>query len=70
MNIAIARVKLGRTLLREKRFRDAEAESRSGYAILKAQMKPSVSWLKTARMDLGEIYKALGDVAMAAEFRQ
>jgi tetratricopeptide (TPR) repeat protein len=57
---AIARVKLGRTLLRQRRFEEAEAQTIAGLEILSKQMNPSVSWLKSARTDLAEIYKALG----------
>lgn len=60
LNTAIAHVKLGRTLLRQRKFRDAETETSTGYEILRKQMNPSVSWLNSARSDLTEIRAALG----------
>jgi hypothetical protein len=55
LNIAIARIKLGRTLLRQGRHDDAEKEVTAGYAILSKQVNPSASWLQSARADLAEI---------------
>jgi serine/threonine-protein kinase len=69
LNTGIARVKLGRTLLRENRFAEAEAESRVGYDILHKQMNPSVSWLQNARTDLIDEYAALKRPDDAARFR-
>ena len=54
VNVGIARIKLGRTLLRQQRYAAAEAETRVGYDILIAQMDPKVSWLINARKDLVE----------------
>src|SRR4051794_19569508 len=48
LNTGIARVKLGRTLLRQKRYQEAQAEVESGIGILRNQMNPSVSWLNSA----------------------
>ena len=58
-NVGIARIKLGRVLLRQRRYTEAEAESRAGYDILVKQMDPKVSWLVNARADLVEEYQAL-----------
>lgn len=41
----------------------------AGYAILKAQASPAVSWLKSAREDLIAIYDALGQPQKAEPFR-
>ncbi len=68
-NIGIARVKLGRSLLRQGRFADAAAESLGGYEILKPQMDPTASWLKSARTDLIEAYEALKQPDQAAKFK-
>jgi hypothetical protein len=57
--------KLGRALLRQKRYREAEEESLAGYRILGKQASPSVSWMKNARKDLTEIYTELGETARA-----
>ena len=40
INTGIARIKLGRTLLRQDRYAEAEAETRAGYDILAPQMDP------------------------------
>ena len=68
-NIGIARIKLGRTILRQKRFAEAAAETLGGYDILKPQMDPGVSWLKSARTDLIEAYEALKQPDQAAKFK-
>jgi serine/threonine-protein kinase len=68
-NTAIARIKLGRVLLREDRYREAEVETLAGYQILGKQASPSVSWMKNARKDLAEIYTALREPEKAREFR-
>jgi serine/threonine-protein kinase len=68
-NIGIARIKLGRTLLRQQRYTEAAAESLGGYDILKPQMDPGVSWLKSARTDLIEAYEALKQPDQAARFK-
>ena len=69
INTGIARVKLGRTLLHEGRFGEAESESRSGYDILIKQMDSKVTWLVNARQDLVEEYVALKQPEQAAKFR-
>jgi eukaryotic-like serine/threonine-protein kinase len=69
INTGIARIKLGRTLLREHRDAEAEAESRAGYEILIKQMDPKASWITSARKDLVEEYDALKQPGKAAEFR-
>jgi serine/threonine-protein kinase len=70
LNVGIGRVKLGRVLLRLKRFPEAEREVLAGYEILKAQASPSVSWLKSARQDLVEVYEALGNREAADRYRR
>lgn len=69
LNTAIARVKLGRTLLRQKRFAEAEKETTAGYEILRKQMNPSATWMNSARSDLAEIYGALGQTEKQAALR-
>jgi hypothetical protein len=56
-------------LLRQRRFAEAEAETRAGYNILAPQMDPKVSWLTNARQDLVEEYDALKEPEQAAKFR-
>ncbi len=69
LDVAIARVKLGRALLRQKRYAEAERSTRSGYEVLVALTDPSISFLRAARKDLIEDYTALGRPDTAARFR-
>jgi eukaryotic-like serine/threonine-protein kinase len=69
INTAIAQVKLGRTLLRERRYHEAEAETRTGYAILMKQTSPSTSFVQDARQDLAAEYEALHEPEKAKEFQ-
>ena len=62
-------IKLGRSLLRQHRYVDAERETRAGYQIVAKQAAPTVSWLKTAREDLVVIYTALHEPEQAETFR-
>ena len=68
-NTAIARIKLGRSLLRQQRFSEAEKETLAGFEILSPQADPSISFLRAAREDLVAIYDALGQPDRAAAFR-
>ncbi len=67
LNTGIARLKLGRTLLREGRFAEADAETRAGYDIVKAQADSGSVWLEAARHDLAEEADSLGRKSVAAE---
>jgi serine/threonine protein kinase/Tfp pilus assembly protein PilF len=69
INTGIARIKLGRTLLRQHRYGDAEVETHAGYDILSTQMDPNVSWLVNARKDLVEEYEGMKQPEQAAKFR-
>ena len=69
VNLAIAHIKLGRTLLRQNRYKDAESETRTGYAILAKQSSPSTSFIRAARKDLAAEYEALNQPQEAARFR-
>jgi serine/threonine-protein kinase len=69
LNTGIARIKLGRALLGQKRYAEAETEALAGYQIVAKQMAPTVSWLKSAREDLVAIYTALGQPEKAEIFR-
>jgi eukaryotic-like serine/threonine-protein kinase len=66
-NTGIARIKLGRALLHQRRYAEAETETRAGYEILVKQMDPKVSWLVNARADLVDEYKALKKPEEAAK---
>jgi serine/threonine-protein kinase len=69
INVGIARIKLGRTLLRQNQFVAAEKETRAGYEIVSRQADAGVSWLKSAREDLIIAYDSLGRNQDAQRFR-
>jgi eukaryotic-like serine/threonine-protein kinase len=69
LNTAIAQIKLGRTLVREQRYQEAEGHILSGYSVLVKQSNPSVSYLGNAREDLATVYEALGEPEKAKKFR-
>lgn len=69
VNTGIAHVKLGRTLLREKHYKDAEPETMAGYEILRKQSSPSNSFIRAACKDLAAEYDALKQPQQAARFR-
>ena len=69
LNTGIARLKLGRTLLREKRYAEAEPELLAGHTIVSGQTTPAVSWLRAAREDLVSLYEATRRPDQAAKFR-
>jgi serine/threonine-protein kinase len=69
LNTGIARIKLGRSLLRQGRFAEAAQESFAGYEIVSRQADPAVSFLKNARKDLVAAYDSLGEPGKAARFR-
>jgi serine/threonine-protein kinase len=69
MNVGIAHIKLGRTLVREKRYRDGAVESLAGYKLVAKEAEPTSSWLQAARTDLVEDYEALHEPEKAAVYR-
>jgi len=69
LNTGIARLKLGRALLRQDRFGEAESELLAGHEILTKQTSPSVSWLRAAREDLVALYTATQHPERAATFQ-
>ncbi|WP_309671430.1 serine/threonine-protein kinase [Gemmatimonas sp.] len=68
MNTGIARIKLGRSLVRQQRWAAGAAESEAGYAIVARQAEPGVSFLQAARKDIAEALSALGRPAQAAKW--
>ena len=62
-------VRLGRTLLREGRYREAEPHTRTGYEVLVKQTSPSTTYVVGARKDLAVIYEALGRHDEALRFK-
>ncbi len=69
LNIAIAHVRLGGVLLRDKRYSDAEGESLAGYELLMKQSTPPAHWVETARSDLLAEYDAMDQSEKAAKIR-
>jgi len=69
VNTGIARVKLGRALLRQNRYTEAEVETLAGYEVLTRQTSPETSFLHAARKDLVADYEALNQPEKAAKFR-
>ena len=69
VNTGIARIKLGRTILRQNRFAEAEGETMAGYLILAKQANPAISFLQAARKDLVAEYEGLNQPQLAARFR-
>lgn len=70
VNTGIARIKLGRSLIRQRRWREGIVESEAGYAVVSRQSEPGVSFLQAARKDLAEAYAALELPAEAARWLQ
>ncbi len=66
MNTGIARIKLGRSLIRQKRWAAGAAESEAGYTIVARQAEPGVSFLQAARKDIAEALLALGRATESA----
>lgn len=58
-NTGIARLKLGRVLLRRGKHADAERELLAGLSVLEKQMEPTSPWLQTGRKDLAEARQAI-----------
>jgi serine/threonine protein kinase/tetratricopeptide (TPR) repeat protein len=69
INIAIARVKLGRTLLREGKFNEAEENSLAGYHYLVQHVPPSNGYLTASLKDLSAVYDALHNAELADHYR-
>ena len=69
VNTGIARIKLGRSILRQNRFKDAEQETLAGYQILSKQANPAISFLRAARKDLVAEYDGMNQPQVAAKYR-
>ncbi|MGC2639675.1 MAG: serine/threonine-protein kinase [Acidobacteriaceae bacterium] len=69
LNDAVAHLKLGRALLKEGRYGEAEPHTLGAYKYLVAHVNPANSYLANARKDLAAIYDALHQPQTAARFR-
>ena len=70
LNTGIAHVKLGRTLLRERRFADGRVESLVGHDILAKQASPSLSFLQNSLKDLAADADSLKETSIADGYRR
>src|SRR5215470_9871680 len=66
---AIAHLKLGRALLRQNRFAEAEPHTSAAYQYLVKQVSPTDSFLAASRKDLIMIYDGLHDSENASRYR-
>jgi serine/threonine protein kinase/Tfp pilus assembly protein PilF len=69
VNTGIARLKLGRTLLHQNRYEEAEVETLGSYEILTKQTSADTSFVRAARKDLVAEYEGLTQPEKAAKFR-
>ena len=69
LNTAIARLKLGRALRRQRRYPEAEESLLASYDTMNKQASPSVSWLQSARKELATLYDAMNEPEKAKKFR-
>lgn len=68
LNTAIMQVKLGRSLLRQRRYREAVEATGTGYTLLTERTDAPEGFIKAARADLAAAYEQLGDHAQAERF--
>jgi serine/threonine-protein kinase len=68
LSTGIARIKLGRIVIKQRKWVAGAVESRAGYEILVRQKSQQQVWLRMAREDLGAAYAAIGDSVGAARF--
>jgi len=67
--VGIARIRLGRVLLLQRRYAEVESESLAGYEILMKRTSSPERWLKMAREDLVTAYEAQKQPEKAERFR-
>jgi tetratricopeptide (TPR) repeat protein/predicted Ser/Thr protein kinase len=69
VNAVIAHLKLGRSLLRQNRFKDAEGETLPAYQYLVKHVAADNGFLRASRKDLAAIYDGLHRTDQAARYR-
>lgn len=69
LNAVIAHLKLGRSLLRQNRFREAETEDLPAYHYLVTHVAADNGFLRASRKDLAAIYDGLHRSDQAARYR-
>lgn len=70
INTGIARIKLGRSLIRQRRWSEGARESEAGHDIVSQHAEPGVSFLQAARRDLAEAYAGLGRTELATRWNE
>jgi ATP/maltotriose-dependent transcriptional regulator MalT len=68
MNTGIARIKLGRTMVKQRKWASGAQETRAGYEIVANEKGQQQVWLRIAREDLVTAYGAVHDSTNAARF--
>jgi serine/threonine protein kinase/tetratricopeptide (TPR) repeat protein len=68
-NTAVARIRLGHTLVLEGQFKEAEGQLLAGYAVLEKQPGQQAARVQIARKDLVAVYEALKEPKKAEKFR-
>ena len=68
VHIGLAQIRWGRSLLRLKRFSEAEGPLAAGYTVLEKQPHTSLVELQAARQDLADLYAALHQPEKARAF--
>jgi eukaryotic-like serine/threonine-protein kinase len=69
VDTGIVQIDLGRVLLAERKYQDAEAQSSAGYKILAKQTSPSLRFRQYACEDLAAEYEALHQPEKAKQFQ-
>ncbi len=59
LNAGITHIKLGRALVRQRRYREADIQLREGCAIVSEKAGPSAQWIVAVRPDIAEVQAAL-----------
>ncbi|HEV8041943.1 MAG TPA: serine/threonine-protein kinase [Bryobacteraceae bacterium] len=68
-NTAVARIRLGHTLVLERQYKEAEGLLLAGYTVLEKQPGQQAARIQVARQDLVTVYEALKQPEKAAKFR-
>lgn len=69
LNVGIARIRLGRVLLLQHNYSQAQTETQAGYDIVRQQKEPPSSWIQNAHKDLIEEYSGLKQPQKIAELQ-
>jgi eukaryotic-like serine/threonine-protein kinase len=69
INVGIDHIRLGRSILRQKRYREAEVETLEGYHILQGQTASDSKYLQRARQDLIVEYEAQHELGKALKYK-